>query len=183
VYTWKCSRDTDQCWDTADLDWQGWLAFTILMVAHILKDVINGAKVVVLSGKARHSIPTRIRLFVGGTILVTISVFTFYVSAIYNNAIATSNTEMIVNSVVILFICDVDELTYDILVALNPGWVENMSYQEQDNCFSLGDENEKGPKCGGGSANTDSESNAEEQEGGQRLESEVRALRETVDML
>ena len=45
----------------------------------------------------------------------------------YNKAIATSNTEIIMNSVVIFFITDVDELLYGILTAINPDWVEGMS--------------------------------------------------------
>lgn len=72
--------------------------------AHLLKDIINGLKMIVLSGKARNDmIFSRIRYFLGGTLLGAVSAFTFYVSAIYNAAIATSNTEIIVNSVISKF--------------------------------------------------------------------------------
>ena len=94
VYTWKCTRDQDTCFDTSDLDWRGWLAFSIMMVAHLLKDAINGIKMIKHSAKQRHSRNSRILLFVGGTLLTMITVFTVYVSTIYNNAIATSKLRL-----------------------------------------------------------------------------------------
>merc|ERR1712127_217787 len=87
VYTWKCSRDQNECRDMGDLTWEGWAAFAILMIAHLLKDIINGSRMVVLSGKDRHHIATRIRYFFGGTLMGAVSLFTFYVSTIYNDAI------------------------------------------------------------------------------------------------
>mmetsp|Transcript_34074 Transcript_34074/g.62668 ORF Transcript_34074/g.62668 Transcript_34074/m.62668 type:complete len:397 (-) Transcript_34074:283-1473(-) len=186
VYTWKCPRDQDECRDTADLSPKGWLAFSILMVAHLLKDIVNGTKMVVLSGKERHGHHSRIRYFVGGTLLGAVAMFTFYVSIIYNVAIATSNTEIIVNSVVILFICDIDELLYDILVSANSDWVDSMCYQVQEESVAPVSEKNKSP---------DDDSIREEQNAeGNRdveglwhvvhiLDKEVQTLRQNMDML
>ena len=69
---------------------EGWLAFVVIMAVHVLSDVINGVKMIMLSGKNRHSHFVRARYFVGGTVLETITLFTVYVSLIYNNAIANS---------------------------------------------------------------------------------------------
>ena len=129
VYIWMCPRDHDECRDLGDLTWSGWAAFIVLMIAHLLKDVIDGAKMIVLSGKAKNVIQMRIRFFLEGTLLSATSIFTFRASLIYNTAIATSNTEIIVNSVVILFVCDVDELFHDILMTINPNWAERSSLQ------------------------------------------------------
>ena len=38
-----------------------------------------------------------------------------------------ANTEIIANSVIILFICDLDELLYGIIVAVSPRWVKSMT--------------------------------------------------------
>jgi len=89
-YTWKCTRDKDECFDTNDLDWRGWIAFTILMISHLLTDAINGMKMIKHSTKQRHGRNARIRLFVGGTLLTFVTVFTIYVSTLYNQVIATS---------------------------------------------------------------------------------------------
>ena len=90
VYSWKCSRDQDDCRNTSDLDWRGWTVFGVLMATHLLKDLINGIKLIVLSAKERHETNTRARYFVGGTLMATVTSFTLYVSTIYNAAIATS---------------------------------------------------------------------------------------------
>ena len=90
IYSWKCSRDQDECRDTSDLDWKGWTVFGVLMATHLLKDLINGIKMIVLSAKERHEKNTRARYFVGGTLMATVTLFTLYVSTIYNAAIATS---------------------------------------------------------------------------------------------
>jgi hypothetical protein len=90
VYTWKCTRDSEKCFSTKDLNWEGWLGFAVLVGAHLLKDVINGLRMIILSAKQRYNHDDRLRFFVGGTILTTITLFTFYVSTIYNKAIATS---------------------------------------------------------------------------------------------
>ena len=42
------------------------------------------------------------------------------------------NTEIIANSVIILFIMDIDELLYDILEVVNASWVKGMSLDDGD---------------------------------------------------
>ena len=90
MYTWKCTRDKETCFDTSDLDWKGWLAFAVLMAAHLLKDGISGIKMINYSAKQRHQHSSKIRFFIGGTLLTMITAITTYVSTMYNLAIATS---------------------------------------------------------------------------------------------
>ncbi|KAL7547743.1 hypothetical protein ACHAWF_011024 [Thalassiosira exigua] len=52
---------------------------------------------------------------------------TLLASAIYNKAIALTNTEVISNSVIILFVVDIDELVYNILQATSNRWTENLT--------------------------------------------------------
>jgi hypothetical protein len=89
AYTWFCPRDNVECRDTGDLTKNGWLAFGVLMAAYVSKDIINGVKLVVLSGKRRNHFHRRIRFFTSGTLYFSVSVFTLYASIIYNMAIAT----------------------------------------------------------------------------------------------
>ena len=55
-----------------------------------------------------------------------ISMFTLYASTVYNIAIARSDTDIIINTVIILFICDIDEYFYAALVALSSLWKTNL---------------------------------------------------------
>ena len=45
-----------------------------------------------------------------------------FVSAIYNNAIATSNAGLITDAVIIFFTTNLDELVHDIGMLVNPDW-------------------------------------------------------------
>ena len=87
-YSWKCPRNSTECTNESDLDWRGWTLFAILMAAHLLKDIINGLKLLVLSGKRRHCNTTRLQFFLGGFFLTWVSLFTVYASTVYNMAIA-----------------------------------------------------------------------------------------------
>ena len=52
-YSWQCPSDSNICSNliSGDIDWQGWVLFGILTAAHLLKDIINGSNMIILSGK------------------------------------------------------------------------------------------------------------------------------------
>mmetsp|Transcript_32680 Transcript_32680/g.74122 ORF Transcript_32680/g.74122 Transcript_32680/m.74122 type:complete len:250 (+) Transcript_32680:3-752(+) len=102
-----------------DLSKYMWVVFGVLMVAFLSKDVCSGAKMILLAGKQRLSTQRRVKFFIGGTFLVSITLFILYVSAIYNKTIATSNTDLIINSVAILFIMEIDERVYELIENTN----------------------------------------------------------------
>ncbi len=79
-FTWKCPRDSDECRNTADLNKAGWIIFCMLLIAHLAKDSINGSKLIYYSSKRRHLIGSRIRYFIGGIGLCSITLFAIYVS-------------------------------------------------------------------------------------------------------
>ena len=79
-FTWKCPRDSDICSDKSDLTRYGWTMFCILVIVFLAKDLINGSKLIYLSSKARHPFWSRMRYFVGGWGLCSITLFAFYVS-------------------------------------------------------------------------------------------------------
>ena len=51
---------------------------------------------------------------------------TVYTSVLYNRAIATTNTQLIVNAVILLFVTDLDEKVYELMLACKPQWVERI---------------------------------------------------------
>ena len=80
IFTWKCPRDSYLCRNTADLKGIGWFVFCMLMIAHLGKDLINGSKLIYHSSKRGHPIGSRIRYFIGGIGLCSITLFALYVS-------------------------------------------------------------------------------------------------------
>lgn len=101
------------------------------MTAYMGKDIVCGAKMIILSGKARHGVSQRIRFFVGGSLLGCVSVYIFYSSTIYNISIATTNTELIYNAVIILFIMEMDERIFDTIDAMNQKWVDRVTKRKE----------------------------------------------------
>merc|ERR1712194_83714 len=130
-YPWPCPPDLDVCRDTIGRTPLGWLAFWFLMVAHLLKDVIKGLKLIMLSGKTPQFWGKKsLSAFFGGMVMIILSLFVLYASTIYNNAIATTNTDLIANAVIILFVSDLDEMMFSILVVMNPKWLPKDGFQE-----------------------------------------------------
>lgn len=58
--------------------------------------------------------------------------FHLKVSTIYNWAISTSNSEIFVNAVIILFIMELDEGVFSALEACNPRWTERAAESGED---------------------------------------------------
>mmetsp|Transcript_22206 Transcript_22206/g.34304 ORF Transcript_22206/g.34304 Transcript_22206/m.34304 type:complete len:376 (+) Transcript_22206:3334-4461(+) len=131
-FTWQCPRDTDVCDEKSDWTTFGWIIFSVLMIAFLSKDMINGSKLIYHSAKITHSFKSRIRYFFGGMCLCWFTLFALYVSTVYNKAIATSNTEIIVNSVIVLFIMDLDEWIFSALEAINDDWTSHTSALEDE---------------------------------------------------
>merc|ERR1719491_1104895 len=96
------------------------------MIVFLLNDLLSGLKMIKLSGKKRHSKSFRARLFLGGLILCCITVYTVYASAIYIMATATSDTELVTDSVVILILTEVDEKFFKLLESPCSSWMNKM---------------------------------------------------------
>merc|ERR1719491_1266430 len=96
------------------------------MIVFLLSDLLSGLKMIKLSGKKRHSKSFRARLFSGGVILCCITMYTVYASAIYILATATSDTELVTDSVVILILTQVDEKFFELLEAHCSSWTNKM---------------------------------------------------------
>ena len=62
-----------------------------------------------------------------------LSAFTVFATAVYNVAIARSNTEILINVVIILFISEIDEQFFRGIQAASPRWVENLRWKKNNN--------------------------------------------------
>merc|ERR1711935_164865 len=59
-------------------------------------------------------------------VLFGLSFLTIWTSVYYNEAIATTNTELIVNAVILLFVTDLDEKVFELAFLMRPEWVDKM---------------------------------------------------------
>lgn len=116
-YSWSCNPSDDRCIDTNGVTNMGFAIFVVLMIIFLSTDLICGLKMVVLSGKRRHSHSVRARFFIGGVALCSVTMYIIYVSTIYIMATARSDTDVVTDAVIILFITDIDEKVFDLLQA------------------------------------------------------------------
>jgi len=75
-----------------------------------------------------------------------LSQYTIYASAIYNKATATSDTELIFNSVIVLFITEIDEKIFELIDSNNPRWIDKViekRNQEKETEYGQEEEEEK----------------------------------------
>ena len=92
-FTWRCPRDSDECINISGITLAGWFIFAILVTANLAKDLIGGSKLIYHSSKVRHSLGSRIRYFISGMSLFSITFYALYVSicnGIYHNIIILS---------------------------------------------------------------------------------------------
>jgi len=66
------------------------------------------------------------QLLLSGFILFFITAYAFLVSFRYNTALLESSTDMITNTMILLFVNELDEKMLNVLVALAPEWTRNI---------------------------------------------------------
>eukprot|EP00591_Stephanopyxis_turris_P013458 CAMPEP_0195509084 /NCGR_PEP_ID=MMETSP0794_2-20130614/2111_1 /TAXON_ID=515487 /ORGANISM="Stephanopyxis turris, Strain CCMP 815" /LENGTH=225 /DNA_ID=CAMNT_0040636207 /DNA_START=217 /DNA_END=890 /DNA_ORIENTATION=+ len=120
-YTKRCLRGSLDCTDEANVDWKAWTVFSLLMMYGPIQDITNG---MLLSYKGAMS--RRYRCAFSGILLVILGTLAIWASAYYLKATATSSTELIKDSVILLVITDMDEKIFDLMKIINPTWVETM---------------------------------------------------------
>merc|ERR1712032_621543 len=108
-----------------------WVIFTVLMIVYLLKDFIRGLKMIILSGKRGHGFLKRARFFIGGAVLCCITVYIAYALAIRNKAIATSQSELISNTVIVLLVSMIDDELFKLIDDNNPSWFKEIMNQNE----------------------------------------------------
>lgn len=124
IYTWRCPRNSESCDDDSNVSIYGWIVWALLVFTSILEDVANGIKLIFLAASR-----TDIHSFCGSAIILSMSALAAWTSLVYNRAIATSSTELIVNAVILLFINDIDDQIYNAVRVIRPKWLEMIGNQ------------------------------------------------------
>lgn len=132
VYSWRCPRNSEYCNDDRSLGVYGWTVWVLLVATVLLDDFANSLKLLYLSA-TRLSIHS----FCGCFILLAISVLAVYTSVVYNRAIATTDTELIINAVILLFLNEMDDQLHHAIVVIAPDWVDKVSKQADSRSTKL----------------------------------------------
>lgn len=116
-YTIRCPENSMNCINESSLTQFGWFLFAFVLMLYLGKDFINSTL------QIKKAVITRdIKLVFSGCILLGLTTMALFTSFFYNMALAATNTDLIVNAVILLFINDLDEQTMALLNMSFPAW-------------------------------------------------------------
>jgi len=122
-YTYTCPRNNLDCRNNSDVTAFGWIVFTVFALVYLMCDLLNGLKLVL--GASKYGLTRKgFQSFFGGCSLFVITALALYATVVYNIAASRSNFEMIFNTVILLFVNDLDEKLFASLHAISPEWLK-----------------------------------------------------------
>jgi len=130
TYSMSCSENSLKCEDTVSRSTFGFLVFSLLLVAWLLKDVVGAFKLFLLSLWRRN-----IDFFFASSVIIVVTLFSALTSIYYNLAIATKDTEIITNAVILLFVNEIDERLYQLAEACNIQFVNEVNESMERNSY------------------------------------------------
>lgn len=120
-YTISCSKNSLECEDSVSRTSIGYLIFTLVLGAWLLRDIIGASKLFLLSMWKGN-----IDFFFTGSIVFLVSFFSASTSIYYNLATAITNTDIIKDAVILLFVNELDERFYEIAEGCNKYYVSDV---------------------------------------------------------
>eukprot|EP00984_Skeletonema_dohrnii_P004582 scaffold1616_cov100-Skeletonema_dohrnii-CCMP3373.AAC.12 len=121
-FTWKCPRNSDVCNYTADFSVASLVMFMLLVTIYLAKDIFEADKLLRQSYKSRHPRRSRIRYFIGGFGLFSVTVYALSASLFYTTKTATSDADLVLKALTVLFVTQLDEKVFSALQAINENW-------------------------------------------------------------
>ena len=121
-FTFVCPGNDIECEDEKDVSIQGWFSLFIVTFTYLGEDFLKS-----LYQLHAAAILTDAQIFVSGFLLFSITGIAFFASIVYNMALAETDTELIMNAVILLFISDMDEQVFSILSVLAPEWTSTQT--------------------------------------------------------
>jgi len=127
LFTYRCADNSVECDNDDATNEIGWLIFFFINIVYLGADMVMG--IIQIRKAVRHS---DISLLLSGFLLISLTSLTIYTSYIYNIALAMKNTDVITNTVILLFINDIDEQFMTLLTNAMPDWTSKI----QSECVS-----------------------------------------------
>jgi len=122
VFMYSCPEDDLSCKKVQGKTLMSWAVFNIIIFTYVGNDALDGLFLIYESLFVNDE-----KGIVAGAVLVYLTVTTVITSIIYNSAIGTSDTDILQNAVLLLFLNDLDEKLYSIIVRVNPKWIHTIN--------------------------------------------------------
>jgi len=119
LFTFRCPENNIDCKDEKTRSWAGWFLFAIVTTSYLGTDLFQGILQLQYAAKKKDFL-----LFCSGFLMVSLTLMAFYASITYNLGRAATNTDLIMNAVILLFINDLDEQLFSIFRMTASEWTE-----------------------------------------------------------
>ena len=129
-FSYICPSNNTTCTALISVDIIGWLMFVCVTVIYLAPDILRSFRLI--NKAICHK---EIMLMLSGVIILGLATLALFTSTVYNIALAESNTDLIMNAVILLFINDLDEKILMIVQNIAPSW-SNRIHEEVDNKLS-----------------------------------------------
>ena len=116
-FSFICPNNDNDCINMNSVTSAGWILFVFVTFTYIGSDFVQGYYEI-----SNAVYDKDIRLLLSGFMILFISTLAFFTSVVYNIALAESNTDLIMNAVILLFINDVDEKVALMMESIAPEW-------------------------------------------------------------
>lgn len=120
-FTYQCPATSLECHNVKSIDPAVWIPFGLLILFYLGNDIAV-SMLQLWNGVVLRDI----QLCVSGILLFWMALLTIFTSYVYNEALAETNTDLIVNAVILLFITELDESCLNILRIVVPNWTAFM---------------------------------------------------------
>jgi len=118
-FTIRCPPSNVNCNDESNVTNFGWVLFYLITLPTLGVDFANSFFQI-----QKAASQCDFWLYSSGFFHLAMTVLAIFASVYYNLALATSNNELILNAVILLFINDLDEQFMNVLQVLFPDWVD-----------------------------------------------------------
>jgi len=133
-YTMTCSKNSLECENEASRTPLGYLVFTLILGCWLLRDIVGSVKLFMIAMLKKN-----IDFLFASTILFVVTTLSAWTSVYYNLAIATKDTDLIVNAVILLFVNELDERVFQLVEACHLEWASEVDESIQRNSYHEGD--------------------------------------------
>ena len=112
-----------ECTDYDTSGKRGWTLSVLVLVSYLGPDLVK------CFYQLRMGIfpVARYRVLFSGIMLGCMTLLAAFTTIVYNYALAESNTDLIINVVILLFINDIDEKVLTVFQVIAPKWIEDLN--------------------------------------------------------
>merc|ERR1712151_338517 len=127
-YSLTCPRYESECGSDIVINDPGWMIFVLILITFLSKDFVDGI-MTVYEGVTRCDV----KECFAGAYVIFLTMSSAMISGIYNKSTGISNSDIIKDAAILLFLNEIDDQFLSLLKRIFPAWIEKL---EEDISFA-----------------------------------------------